>query len=187
MSVDLEDEMFAAVDRVRRIHLDHLMAMGVPMAAIAALGSQQTVFGVARASLAGDGLYEPDPDGVPVVIQPVMVAERELGDAGISDLIAWRSSDPSRWWWRHGVGWLLGEHLLEDRGEPVPCVETPLAWLKTGGQAVALLDWSAPAQCWAALRQGPALRFTCPTLRARVHNHLMQSIRLPDLELADAA
>jgi hypothetical protein len=145
------------------------------------------VFGVGRAQLRGDGLFEPDPNGVPVVVQPVIVAERELGDPGIADLIAWRSSDPSRWWWRMGAGWVLGEHLMEDRGEPVLCVETALAWLKSGGAALCVLDWSAPPQFWSALRHGPDLRFTCPNLRARVRNHIMQSIRLPGMELANDA
>ena len=185
--LDLEAEMFAATARVRQIHLDHIIALGVPAGAIASLGSRQPVFGVGRARLGSDSLFEPDADGVAVVVQPAMIADPEPGDHGIRDLIAWRSSDPSRWWWRDGGGWLLGEHLLEDRGEPVACVETPLDWLKVGGEALCILDWTAPPQCWASLRHGPALRFTCPNLRARVRNHLTQSIRLPGMELADAA
>jgi hypothetical protein len=187
MKADLAAEMFAASSRVRQIHLDHLFALGVPVAALAWLGSVQPAFGVARARLGGDGSFEPDPDGVSVIVQPILAAEREWGDPGILDLIAWHSSDPSRWWWRRGDGWLLGEHLLEDRGEPVACVQTPLDWLRAGGDALCLLDWAAPPQLWEALRHGPALRFTCPNLRARVQHHLTQSIRLPDLELADAA
>lgn len=185
--VDLHGEMRAAETRVRAIHLRHMEALGVPLTAIAALGTQHPVFGVERARLRPDGLFEPDPDGVTVIVQPVMVADREPGDHGIADLICWLSSDPTRWWWRRGEGWALGEHLMEDRGEPVLCVETPLAWLGAGGEAICILDWSAPRQFWAELRHGPALRFRATRLQARVRNHLMQSIRLPELELADAA
>ena len=185
--VDLPGEMFAAAARVRAIHLRHVVALGAPLTAIAALGANQYVFGIERARLCPDGLFEPDPDGVPVIVQPVMAAYREFGDHGILDLICWRSSDPSRLWWRRGEGWALGEHLIEDRGEPVLCVETPLSWLGARGEAICILDWSAPRQFWAALRHGPALRFTSPNLQARVRNHLTQSIRLPEMELADAA
>lgn len=185
--VDLHGEMSAAADRVRAIHLRHLEALGVPLTAIANLGTRQQVFGIERARLRPDGLFESDPDGVGVIVQPVMAANREPGDHGIVDLVCWHSSDPSRWWWRRGEGWAFGEHLMEDRGEPVLCVETPLAWLAARGDAICILDWSAPRQFWAALRHGPALQFPCPNLRARVRNHLMQSIRLPEMELADAA
>lgn len=185
--VDLYGEMIAAAARVRAIHLRHIEALGAPLTAIAALGTRQHVFGVERARLGPDGLFEPDPDGVTVMVQPVMVADREPGDHGIMDLICWRSSAPSRWWWRRGDGCALGEHLDEDRGEPVRCVETPLEWLGAGGEAICLLDWSAPRQFWAALRRGPALRFTSANFQARVRKHLMQSIRLPEMELSDAA
>lgn len=78
--VDLYYEMCAAAARVRAIHLRHLEALGAPLTAIAALGTRQHVFGIERARLRTDGLFEPDPDGVSAIVQPVMVADREPGD-----------------------------------------------------------------------------------------------------------
>ena len=71
---------------------------------------------------------------------PVM----ECGD--IIDLIAWRSGDPARWFWRTGLGWALGTDWLTPRwgNEPVRLFATPLDWLAGAGEGMCILDGSAP-------------------------------------------
>lgn len=186
---DLLAEMEAAAAHVRRPHLERLRCLGVPYASLAALGRDEHTIGVGRAVLRDDGLWEPSDKGEPVVVQAVCDGVgRELGDAGLIDLIAWRTSEPERWWWRCGTAWALGHELLDlDNGEPVLVVATPAQWLSVAGVAVCPLDWSSSSALWPALRHGPSLKFTDEALRLRVRSALVQSAPLPTMEIPDAA
>lgn len=186
---DLLTEMEAAASRVRLVHLERLRSLGVPYASLAALGRDEHTVGVGRALLHDNGLWEPCDEGEPVVVQAVHDGlARELGDAGIIDLIAWRTSEPERWWWRCGTAWALGHELLDaDIGEPVPVVATPAQWLSVAGEAVCPLDWSSTSSLWPALRHGPPLKFNDEALRLRVRNGLVQSAPMPTMEISNAA
>jgi hypothetical protein len=59
------------------------------------------------------------------------------------DVIAWRASDPRRWWFRTGHASVLGEnHLRSTRflGEPPIIHPTPEAWARAGGVGSVMLD-----------------------------------------------
>lgn len=186
---ELLAEMEAAAALVRQPHLERLRSLGVSYASLAALGRDEHTIGVGMALLRDDGLFEPSGAGESVVVQAVHDGlDRELGDAGLIDLIAWRTSEPERWWWRWGTAWALGHELLvDDIGEPLPVVTTPCDWLAAAGEAVCLLDWSASSPAWRALRHGPALTFNDEALRLRVRNGLVQSAPMPTMEIHNAA
>lgn len=182
----LDREMSAALSSIRNEHIERLVSLGPTISAIAALGMRQAQFGVANVRMLLGGLYEPDPDGDPAVIMPVCTDDRELGDSGIIDLITWRTSNPDRWFWRIGTGWALGTDLL-DGESPVKVVARPIDWLSEAGNALCILDWAAPASCWARVRAGPPLHFTDDVLRQKVCNALVHSFALPTMEMTGAA
>ncbi|MCT2559243.1 hypothetical protein N0B51_09625 [Tsuneonella sp. YG55] len=184
---DLLAEMEAAASRVRLPHLERLRALGVPYESLGALGRDEHTFGAGRAVLGSDGLFQPDEHGEPVVIQAVNDdLVRKHGEVGLIDLIAWRTDEPARWWWRTGSAWALGFELL-DGDEPVVVVATPCDWLAAAGRACCILDWSERSPAWPAMRAGPPLSFTNDTLRQRVRNALVATAPLPSMEIADVA
>jgi hypothetical protein len=186
---DLLVEMEAAAGRVRLPHLQRLLALGVSYDALAALGQDEHTIGADRAVLGADGLFQPAAEGEAVVVQAVHDdLSRDLGNAGLIDLIAWRTTEAARWWWRVGSAWALGHELLVDyRGESVPVVGTPCDWLAAAGMAVCILDWSPTSPVWVSLRHGPSLTFTDDVLRQRVRNGLVLSAPMPTMEISNAA
>jgi hypothetical protein len=183
--IDLDEEMWISVDNVRQGHLDRIETLGVSRRALATLGAVHPPLGVQRVLWLPDGLYEPDPDGEAAAILPVFQMNG-IGFLDVVDLIAWKTGQPKEWRWRIGQGWALGDFLLDD-DLPVPVVATPLDWLKAAGDALCILDWSAPPQCWARLRSGPSLQFSDDALRLRVRNALVANVALPPMEVLDAA
>ena len=138
-SADLEAEMASSISRVRQEHIDRLLALGVPGASIADLGAIQPVFGISHAMPEPSRHYQPG-DGPPHVVMPVL----DMGD--MIDLIAWRTTNPARWFWRTGLGWALGTDWLLPRWDdgPVRLFATPLEWMAGAGQGMCILDWNAP-------------------------------------------
>lgn len=136
---DLQVEAHAACQRVRQPHIDRLIALGVPGAAIATLGEREIPFGIGTVERMADGLYQPG-EGSLHVISPVY----EGGE--IIDLVAWRSNAPGNWAWRTGLGWALGCYMLSPRWDDDPVIihATPLDWLRAGGTGMCILDWEAP-------------------------------------------
>lgn len=178
---DPEAELWSAAGAVRLAHIGRMVALGVPMRAIAEIGAEIPAFGVARVRWLPGGLYEPDEHGEPAAIVPVPAAQCELGELGLVDLIAFSAAQPSRWSWRTGAGWLLGEYLLDE--DDVAVVETPVDWLARKADALCVLNWSASAHCWAALRQIPCLHFQNETLGARVMRAIREAVTLPQTRI----
>lgn len=176
----LEEEMFAASFEVRRAHIDRIVACGVPLEAIAQLGVKQPQFGIAAIREEKGSLYSPDPDGAPAVIMPVF----DCGE--VIDLIAFKSSRPANWRWRIGHGWALGADLL-DGDNPVRVVRTPIEWLAEAGDAFAVLDWEAPAQCWREVQSAPPLIVADELLQHRLQRAIIASIPMPAMETHHAA
>ncbi len=87
-----------------------------------------------------DGLYEPDPNGMPAWIIPII-------DGEVVDLLAWTTDCPARWWTRTGAHWALGADALDRLwlGKPLRAFKTPLAWLQAGApyNGLVILDWRA--------------------------------------------
>ena len=89
---DLVGEVLTAHWNIRRQHQDWLAAHDVsPIAIYCPPPRLHGHFGVTRAQFHGD-LYEPDPGGEPVIIMGV----NEHPDKGLTDLVAFQSSDPTR-------------------------------------------------------------------------------------------
>ena len=152
------NEMDAAVEGVRQPHLERLKALGC-LTGVARIGAIHQPFGVGHIRPCSDKLYEPDEAGMAAMIVPVCWPEHfeAFGEIvtlwPMLDLIAFQTNRPATWYWRTGNGWALGGHRLEDwRGEPVPVVATPLDWLRTGGEAVCVLDWADASPVWPLLR-----------------------------------
>ena len=183
----LDREMWAAVEAVRLPHIRRMEALGVPLSAIAQLGAELPPFGVSCVRWLPGGLYEPDPGGEPAAIMPVPGPdEAELGELGLIDLLAFPTSQPSRWSWRVGTAWMLGEWWLGQLDE-LTVVETPVRWLARAGLAACILDWDAPVSRWAELRSTPTLRFENETLRARAERAMRRAVTLPQMEVLNVA
>ncbi len=182
----LTAEMNAAFSRICDRHYRHLEGLGSSLGDLATIGQFQTPIGVARLEMAPDGLFTPSEAGLLAYVQPVAEWDSDYGVSDIVDLVAWRPSEPSRWWWRCGTAFALGDGLL-DGDEPVPVVGTPLAWLAAGGKALCILDWSILSPIWTDMRSAPPLIFSDDRLRHRVRNHLIRSAPMPSLELHHAA
>jgi hypothetical protein len=189
---DLAAEMLAAATGVRQPHLDRLCALGVPARAIARLGADRPSFGVSRIRALKDGLFELNANGADALIMPVTRIQPadwcgfDMSHLEVVDLIALRTAEPDRWWWRVGTGWALGtEHLGCDA--PLRVVATPLDWIAAGGHALCILDWSAPGWCWDLLRSELQLVLPDNRLRRRLRNALIRHASMPDMEVTHAA
>ena len=181
---DLLAEMETAAARMRSIHFEGLKSLGVQMAVLGSLSACQHTVGMATIEDAGGGIFQPSPDGFPVCLVAVVWPEaRRFGDAGLFDLVAFRSGDPRKWWLRCGSAFALGEHLL-DQPDPLRVVRTPADWLAAGGNALCVLDWSENSPAWSALRVGPPLLFPDEAMRQQVRASLVRAAPLPPMEIA---
>ena len=139
---DLVGEVLTAAWNVRESHQDWLAKAGVSPVAIYCLPPRlHGHFGVCRAQFHGD-LYEPDPNGTPVIVMGVS----EHPDEEIIDIVAFQPSDPTRWWLRLGNAVVLGLHnarLAVFKEEPVLVHATPLDWLRAECHGAVVLDWRA--------------------------------------------
>ena len=149
MFIDLEIELEVAARRLERIGcaLPGDFCLWVP-----ALGLQAI-----EPDVYGD-LYQPADSGelglvVPVYDGPMPCFMRPVDyEVALIDLVAFRLSDPSRWWRRTGLAEYLGEHLIQRAvtwHKPLHVLPTPLAWLKARGRGVCPLsgDYSALRCC----------------------------------------
>lgn len=137
----LWDEFAAAVLSIRQCHLKRLARVGVKGIDISRAGG----VGVANISANGDGTYDRARRGMPAVILPVRENDR------IIDLVAFRTSEPARFWIRAGLAAVLGfDFSMEcvDLERPLPVYLTPLSWLRAGGEGVCVLNSNA----WEARR-----------------------------------
>ena len=181
---DIAKELREAALAFTSLDCRRARSMGLFNPGLLAVNERHHPFGTARITDCGSGLFEPDPDGKRALIVPVY----ENDD--LVDLVAFQTATAEHWLSRLGIGWALG---LEDGleryrwGDPLPIHKTPLDWLKAAGDALCILDWSAPPQCWARLRSGPSLQFTDDTLRLRVRNALVANVAMPPMEVLDAA
>lgn len=141
----LEREFETAVGRVRPSHLEWMRARGVEESSLAAAGG----FGVARARIDG-GLWEPDDDGVPVVVLPARSPSGFDGAAGILyDLAAFRPDDPKTILRRRGDAVWLGEDELELCAFwhlPPTLRADPMDWLRAGAKGIVSLDWKEASE-----------------------------------------
>ncbi|WP_126174359.1 hypothetical protein [Altericroceibacterium xinjiangense] len=192
-SAELLAEFDAYERALRQQHLEHVRRLGL-LEGIAQVGQHQPPAGMAHIRTLPNALWEPDDAGTAAMILPVCrwtvfdAFGIEIETPELVDLIAFRTSSPASWLWRTGTGWALGEdQLIFPNGDPLLLVSTPLEWLRAGGTAVCLLDWSASSPAWAHLLTSGELLTDTPHLAARIDRALRQSIRLPRVEVAHAA
>ena len=111
--------------------------------------------GWARVSTVGR-LYRPADSGDVAIIQPVWAGPapsiyEAVEDYVVSDVLAWRLEEPTRWWYRLGTpGAVLGADnlgLAHIEGWPITFELSPLAWLLADCRGAVLLDL-----CWAHWR-----------------------------------
>ena len=113
--------------------------MGIPNGVI--FGDRALV-GVARVVISTGELFEFDDEGEPAII--VVEGEPEVpGWAEIDDFVAFKPADPGNWWLRRGAVDLLGAYNIRPwKLAPTRIFESPLSWLKAGGNGVCILNWA---------------------------------------------
>ncbi len=134
LPANLESEFDLAVAKLNQDNIRHLDDAGVSFEAICRTG----YVGVERIATTGR-LYMPAPDGFPVLIMAIWSPAPPsiycaVEDPEIVDLIALRTDDRGRWWYRLGEpGLILGEDYYLDAIDydmPLKVFESPVAWLR---------------------------------------------------------
>lgn len=140
----LESEFDLAYRNRTLEHRQHLADAGITFQAMLCAGD----LGVERIATAGRG-YMPSPDGFPAIILAVWSPVPPsiylaVEDPEIVDLIALRTDDPGRWWYRFGQpGLVLGEdYYLDAIAEEVrlKVFNSPLDWLRGNCEGTCFLD-----------------------------------------------
>jgi len=190
MTADLLNEFSLAVGPMTLATDNYIRSLGVPDDL---LYSGPSHVGVARADLSDEATYQPLDAGAPVLVVPVGI-QSESGWDVIVDLVAFRARDPAKWWGRTGNGVLLnpeGLRRAEHFNELLPVWSSPLSWLRSGGQGVVVLEWSAHLPFWFAGVN--ALACEDHALARRLESALQASaVKAPDVrvirtEIAHAA
>ncbi len=144
MTINLAAEFDLAYRNRTQAHRQHLVEGGITFQAILRAGD----LGVERIATMGR-LYTPSPEGFPAVILAIWSPAPPsiycaVDDPEILDLIAIRTDDPGRWWYRMGEpGLILGEDLYldaVDQGTALRVFESPVAWLRGGCDGCVFLD-----------------------------------------------
>ena len=135
-SVDIVSELAHTCQQ--RPVMTRLQALGVPRPVLTTPLGIDGLFGVSRVRTYQDGSYEPAEDGVGAII--IAVIEHDE----LSDLLAFCTTDPSRWWLRLGLAVYLGEEHADYAAllhEPLRLFNSPLSWLRAGCDGAVVLDW----------------------------------------------
>ncbi len=143
-TVDLIAEFDLAYRNRSQEHRQHLADAGITFQAMLRAGD----LGVERIDASGR-LYMPSPTGFPAVILAIWSPAAPsiycaVEDLEIVDLIAFRTDDPGRWWYRMGEpGLILGEdHYLAAVTQEVrlKVFNGPFAWLQGNCEGACILD-----------------------------------------------
>ncbi|WP_226699344.1 hypothetical protein [Qipengyuania gaetbuli] len=147
--------------------------------ALARIG-QSAPMRVIYAEPAGRGLYRPSFAGSRCLQVAVMEAAEVSPFAAdspdtveinrVANLIAIPLAKPERYRLRKAGAFALGLPLVWS-GRPVDVVETPLEWLRAGGNALCILDWT-PSWRFRMLMDASELRPTTEFLRIQLRSAL---------------
>lgn len=142
--IDLFEEFAAAVAMATRRDFDLLTASG---ASRRFLTHGACRYGVSAIVPERDGGYQPTESGELAYIIPAIPLaapwDRDFPSEDVGDLIAWRMSCPSRWWWRSGTVAILNPRAIdraEIMRESLAVYSSPLAWMQAGGAGCVVLD-----------------------------------------------
>ncbi len=144
------------------------------------------LIGVGRIVTHSDGLFEFHDDGEVALVVPEGEPESP-GWAVVPDLIAFKPSEPGRWWLRRGQVDLLGAYNMAPwKLSPTTIHETPLSWLRAGADGICIVDWGLdPAT--ALLPAGDLVAET-PALEARLECRITEAALEPfKIAVAQAA
>ena len=111
---------------------------GVPRPMLTTCLGIDGMFGVSRIRIDADGTYEPAEDGIGAIVMGV-IEHNEL-----SDLLAFCTAAPSRWWRRLGLAVYLGEEKVDYAAfmkTPLRLFRTPVNWLRAECEGAVVLDW----------------------------------------------
>ncbi len=143
-AINLAAEFDLAYRNRTQEHRQHLADAGITFQAMLRAGN----LGVERIATTGRG-YMPSPEGFPAVILAVWSPAPpsiycSVEDPVVVDLIALRTDDPGRWWYRIGEpGLILGEDLYLDAIDcdmPLKVFESPVSWLQGNCGGCVFLD-----------------------------------------------
>jgi hypothetical protein len=135
----LEAELADAVCNLSPDRIGWFCDLGIPRVTILA---EPLMIGVSFVETWSDGFYEPNDDGELAVIIAEGWPEPPIWDS-VDDLIAFKPTDPSRWWRRLGEVQMLGNYNI--RPEPVfptTLYDSPMSWLQAGGTGLCIVDWA---------------------------------------------
>jgi hypothetical protein len=155
--------------------------------------SAAAAIGVKRIQI-HEGLYEPAEDG----FEAVVIATNILKGGQIEDLIAFRPSEPDKWWLRLGIARWLGEWDLGTRlvtrsasieqpilarqttwtDEPLHIYRNPLEWLRASCDGAVPLCREA---CGDLVNVQAALTFDSHHHRGVVEEMIQQPISKPQM------
>ena len=93
------------------------------------------LLGFERVEASGQRLYQPCPAGKPALIIAVPDGPR------IGDLVAVDPDNPKDWRLRHGRATHLGHN--SDILIPLRVFDSPMDWIRAGGDGFCILDWPA--------------------------------------------
>ena len=136
---DLAAELVEAYGALNPVARQWLRDKGVPDIAMV----KYPGIGIARVEIHDDLFDFVDVGGVRMFVMPVSVAGIY---SDIIDAIAWRASDPSRWWLNTGAGVALGADCIDTAmvfDVPLRVFQTPLSWFCNQGAGLCVLDWPA--------------------------------------------
>lgn len=156
-TADLLAEMRAARAALTRDDRAELIEAGIPPDIL----NRYPLIGIIRMRITS-GLWEPEQDGRPAFVTPVLIADpvspetphplvyaRHLGD--VVDLVAWHPRHPEHWALRVGTATWLGciepQYLAPD---PVAIRRSPFSWLRARCDGLAILS-SDPADAYRLL------------------------------------
>ncbi len=143
-AINLAAEFDNAYRNRSQEHRQHMADAGITFQAMLRAGD----LGVERIDASGR-LYMPSPTGFPAVILAIWSPAPPsiycaVEDPKTLDLIALRTDDPGRWWYRMGEpGLILGEdHYLAavTEGVPLKVFDSPLDWLRGDCNGSVFLD-----------------------------------------------
>ncbi len=169
MSVDLHDELAAAVCNLPPATIARLRCLSIPESVTLGL---PLMVGVAKVQAFASGFYEPNDDGEHAV---VVAAGCPAGPtwATLDDLIAFKPSDPRRWWRRLGAVQILGSgNIRTEPVFPLALHDTPLSWLQAGASGVCVIDWRVDPERF--LYAGP-IEADSPSLKARLERRIQSA------------
>jgi hypothetical protein len=173
-------------------HMPAMEKLGL-LDGIAELGQYQPPVGLARGLRLPGNRWEHDESGQQMLVVPVCETIEvypfdnfPVDVLNCFDLIAFKSSHPDVWYQLTGAAWALREDLF------LPCenirlVANPMEWLRGGGTAACILDWSENSQAWSRLRACAQLIFDDANLLFRVATMLQRTARLPVMEVRNAS